>query len=281
LRNDCPKGHLRINFLDVGQGDSAIIDMPDGRMLLVDGGGAVGNPVDPGRTVIAPILRNRRRKHVDIAVLTHPHPDHFTGLASALTSVSVGEFWDNGQGEKDGAGPLYARLLADLRSRRVPIRRPSELCGTVFHFAQAQLRVLSPCPAIDPSLHGNNNSIILSISMGTKRAMLVGDAEETEESKLLKELRQQDLQADILKVGHHGSRTSSSAPFLDAVRPSWAVLSCGVRNRFGHPHPRTLNELSRRKIFPLRTDLLGGISWETDGERVWMSSAVSGRLSLP
>ncbi|HEY4104037.1 MAG TPA: ComEC/Rec2 family competence protein, partial [Polyangiaceae bacterium] len=103
---------LRASALDVGQGDSNLIDLPNGALMLIDGGGFVGSPVDPGKSVILPVLRARRRSRVDIVVLSHPHPDHFTGLLSALEELDLGEFWDTGQGEAEGAGPIYARLLA-------------------------------------------------------------------------------------------------------------------------------------------------------------------------
>src|SRR6185503_6873534 len=104
-RAGSPQGTLRVSALDVEQGDSTLVDLPDGGLLLVDAGGFVGSPVDPGRAVLKPLLRARRRDRIDIAVLSHPHPDHFGGLSSALSEVDVGEFWDSGQGEAEGAGP--------------------------------------------------------------------------------------------------------------------------------------------------------------------------------
>ena len=104
IRQGAPRGKLRVTVLDVGQGDSSIIDFPDGRAMLVDAGGLVGSPVDTGQAVVAPMFRVRRRKEIAVAALSHPHPDHFGGLAAALASVSVGEFWDTGQGESEGRG---------------------------------------------------------------------------------------------------------------------------------------------------------------------------------
>lgn len=261
-----PEGRLRISFLDVGQGDSALIDFPDGRAMVIDGGGAVGSPVDPGRTVLIPTLRAHRRTRVDVAVLTHPHPDHFIGLASALSSIQVGELWDNGQGEQVQAGPIYNGLLNGLRARAVPIMHPSSLCGSVRLFGTAELRVLAPCPNVTPLAHANDNSLVLDIRFGKHRALLVGDAEKEEEERLLATYGNA-LQADVLKVGHHGSNTSSSQEFLNAVRPRIAVVSCGVRNRFAHPSPKTLQSLRSRGATVLRTDRSGGVVWESDGTR--------------
>ena len=125
------------------------------------------------------------------------------------------------------------------------------------------LEVLAPCPGVAEDRSANDNSFVVRIRFGARAVLFVGDAEHEEEAELLR--RGADVRADVLKVGHHGSRTSSSAAFLDAVRPTTAVISCGVRNRFGHPHAPTLAALSGRGIRVLRTDLDGGVVITTDG----------------
>ncbi len=264
-----PRGELRVTVVDVGQGDCTLVDLPDGRALLVDGGGFVGSPVDPGTRVILPLLRARRRTRIDIAVLSHPHPDHFTGLASALPGVDVGEFWDTGQGEAEGAGATYAGLIRGLRRRHVPIRHPSWYCGRSVAAGGAVIQPLEPCPGYVPHGPANDNSIVLRISYGERSVLLVGDAEAHEEQLLLRDHASQ-LHADLLKVGHHGSRTSTTPPFLAAVRPSVATISCGVRNRFGHPRPETLAKLAAARVRALRIDRVGSVQWTTDGRRVAM-----------
>ncbi len=267
VRAGAPTGLLRVSVLDVGQGDSILLDLPDGSLMLVDGGGFVGSPVDPGKRVILPLLRSRRRKRVDIAVLSHPHPDHFTGLASALPELEVGELWDSGQGEDQGAGPVYASMLAALRARRVPIRRPDALCGAPRSFGGATVELLSPCPGYLPDEGANDNSMIVKVTYGKRAVLLVGDAEHDAEKGLLRR-GEGVLRADLLKVGHHGSRTSTSPEFLAAVQPSMAAISSGVRNRFGHPHPTALATLKAAGVEVLRTDRGGEIVWETDGVEV-------------
>jgi competence protein ComEC len=261
-REGRPEGVLRITMLDVGQGDSLLIDLPDGSALLVDGGGFVGSPVDPGLRVIVPLLRARRRSRLDRVVLSHPHPDHFGGLASIMAEVEVGEFWDSGQGEAQGAGTTYASMLGRLRERGVPVVRPNELCGHTLRAGGATVAVIAPCPGFDPNLGANDNSLVLRVSFGNKTALLVGDAEHAEEARLTS---LGDLHADVLKVGHHGSRTSTSPGFLAAVAPRFALISSGVRNRFGHPHPSTLDTLARSGIPALQTCRGGSIEWRTDG----------------
>jgi competence protein ComEC len=267
IRGGEPRGRLRVTALDVGQGDSLLVDLPDGRLLAVDGGGMVGSPFDPGLAVLVPTLRERRRPRVDVAVLSHPHPDHFLGLASALPRLDVGEVWDTGQGEDEGAGPVYAAMIAGLRARGVPVRRPEELCGAPRDFGGATLRVLSPCPSFTPFGSANDNSLVVHIAYGRRAVLLTGDAEREAEAALVARFGP-SLRADLLKVGHHGSRTSTGDALLAAVRPSLAIASCGVRNRFGHPHPSTLARLSAAGVPLARTDRGGALVWETDGESV-------------
>lgn len=273
-RAGAPRGRLVASVLDVGQGDSALIDFPDGSLWLIDGGGFVGSPVDPGRAVILPELQARRRSRIDVMVLSHPHPDHFTGLESVLRAVDVGEFWDTGQGLAQGAGPVYARIRGLLRERGVPVLGPAELCGERLR-GGVRVQVLSPCPRFVSGLGANDNSFVIRFSLGRRAFLFTGDAEHEAEAHLLASGAQ--LQADFLKVGHHGSRTSSTPAFLDAVQPRVASMSTGVRNRFGHPHTATLEKLRARGILAVRTDRFGAIRVETDGNRLDVRSVANGR----
>jgi len=273
-RAGAPRGELVASVLDVGQGDSSLIDFPDGSLWLIDGGGFVGSPVDPGRAVILPELRARRRSRIDVMVLSHPHPDHFSGLESVLSAVEVGEFWDTGQGLAQGAGPTYARIRALLRERNIPVRGPAELCGESLR-GGVRVQVLSPCPSFREGVGANDNSFVIRLSWGKRAFLFTGDAEQEAEAALL--ARGATLAADFLKVGHHGSRTSSSPAFLDAVRPSVATMSTGIRNRFGHPHAPTLEKLKARGIIALRTDRYGAVRLETDGAALGIVSVADGR----
>lgn len=267
-----PRGVLRATFIDVGQGDAALVDLPDGSAMLIDAGGLVGSPIDVGSRAVGAVLSARRRTRLAAVVLSHPHPDHFLGFASALARASPEAFWDTGQGEDEGAGGAYAALLADLRGRGVPILRPRDLCGSRM-MGGAVLDVLAPCPAPMPDRGANDNSFVLRIRYGARAFLFVGDAERAEESELLGSGA--DLRADVLKVGHHGSRTSSTPAFVARVNPEVAIVSCGGRNRFGHPHPTTLEHLSAIRVF--RTDRDGGVVVETDGQ-VLSTTPMNGRL---
>jgi competence protein ComEC len=270
VRAGRPQGQLRVTVLDVGQGDGILIDFPDGRAMLVDAGGIVGSPVDPGKRVILPLLRERRRKQIDVVVLSHPHPDHYGGLFSLAGQVEIREFWDSGLVRALYPQGRVAGFFDQLLRAGVVFKNAAQLCGRSQAFGAATVELLGPCPHFDRALSINDNSMVLKISYGKRAVLLTGDAERAQEQAILGH-HPGKLRADLLKLGHHGSRTSSSAALLKTVQPSLFVISSGVRNRFGHPHPQTLQVVQRAKQPLWRTDRRGALLWATDGQRVWWS----------
>ena len=270
-RAGAPRGLLRATFLDVGQGDAALVDLPDGEVISIDGGGLVGSPLDTGARVLAPALRARRRTTVAVSALSHPHPDHFLGLATGLANVRVGAVWDTGQGEAEGVSGGYARWLLQARSKGVPVLHPADVCGP-HDLGGALVEVLAPCPGPVVDRGPNDNSFVLRLSYGARAFLFVGDAEHEAEASLLA-LGASRLRADVLKVGHHGSRTSTSPAFLAAVHPSEAVISVGVRNRFGHPNATTLATLAAGQVNVWRTDRDGEVTATTDGASLEIHAA--------
>lgn len=236
-----PRGRLRVTFVDVGQGDAALLDLPDGKLMLIDAGGSVGRGPDPGSRVLLPLLKARRRSHIDVVVITHPHPDHYGGLSALLDQISMGEVWDNGQAEAEDPDGAYTKLLNKARRRGARVLTPRQLCEHSRHFAKARVEILWPCPRYQPALDLNDNSLVLRITHARASYLFTGDIEASAEDILLS--RHPDLRAQVLKVAHHGSRTSSTAAFIAAVQPRTAVISAGRFNRFGHPHPEVVARL--------------------------------------
>jgi competence protein ComEC len=230
--------------------------------MLVDGGGFVGSSVDPGTRVILPALRARRRQRLDVVVLSHPHPDHMLGLLSVVRALPVGELWDTGQYVRSGP-QAYRELIQAAEEGGVRILRPRDLCGRSRRFGGVHAEVLDPCPGVRPEHGANDNSLIVRLTYGEHGVVFAGDAEHFQEGELARRWRGPPI--TLLKVGHHGSRTSSTVDFLAALRPRLAVISSGVGNRFGHPHAEALERLAAARTGVARLDQLGSVVWESDG----------------
>ncbi|MBW1758438.1 MAG: MBL fold metallo-hydrolase, partial [Deltaproteobacteria bacterium] len=263
IAREQPSGLLRVSFIDVGQGDATLIDFPNGQLALVDTGQGGRHPA---ARELRGLLAARRRSRIDLVVITHGHPDHYGSLPNLVGEIEIGELWLNGQlltEEEDGA---MASLVSSAMARGTRVRFAPELCGRNPRFGGANLEVLWPCPRYDAALGLNDNSIAIRLAFGQHSFLLTGDLERESEGLLLAAGRIRP--ADVLKVGHHGSRTSTSPPFLLAVRPSLAVISSGAGNRYGHPSPEVVARLRQARARVLRTDLHGGVIITTDGERL-------------
>ncbi|MGH9367308.1 MAG: ComEC/Rec2 family competence protein [Thermoanaerobaculia bacterium] len=241
-----PRG-FSLEALDVGQGDALLLRW-GGHAMLVDGGGPFDlDARDFGRTRLLPKLLDRGVTRLDAVLLTHPHPDHALGLFAVLEELPVGRLWRSA-GEDEGG--LYASLEAEATRRGVPFA-PLE-AGTL-RLGGARLMVLQsggPRRKLDAV---NNQSVVAIFEKDGRRALLTGDAGAAVERDLLDAGALSTV--DVLKVGHHGSRGSTTDAFLAAVCPRVAILSCGRENRFGHPAPETLAALSAREVRLYRTDL--------------------------
>ena len=245
---------LRVTFLDVGQGDAALIELPDGPRLLVDGGPGGARRFDVGERVLAPFLWNRPLARLDVVALSHWDIDHSGGLAAVLTRFRVGEFWESGRAPAGAPDTVAA-----LARARVP-RRALE-AGQRVRLGSAVLTVLGPGPG--PPLAANDDSLVLRLDWRGLSLLLTGDLGARGEALMLE--RGGPLHVLALKVAHHGSRSSTGAPFLAAARPRVAVISVGARNPFRHPSPEALARLEAAGARVYRTDRDGAVILETDG----------------
>lgn len=268
-----PAGRLTLDLLDVGQGQSALITFPSARQWLVDAGGDPLASAGTGPRVLVPVLEGLGVRSLGTVVLTHPDPDHLVGGPAVLGRFPVAALWDNGQGEAEGAHPDYHEVLDEARGAGIPIRRTPDLCGE-HEVGGVRVEVLHPCHdplGFDPALSFNENSLVLRLVHGKVRMLLAGDLGAEGEALLLG--RGVDLRADLLVLGHHGSRTSSTPAFLDAVAPAAAAASCGPWNAHGMPHPEVRRALSRRAVRLFRTDRDGAVRAVSDGRVLSISSA--------
>jgi competence protein ComEC len=221
---------MTVTFLDVGQGDAIVIELPHGHAMLVDGGGSFDPAFDPGRSVIEPFLLRRHIDRLDLVVVSHPHPDHMNGLARIIERFPVGELWQSGE-TSEATG--YRALVAAAAAQRVRIAppRPIQLMGV-------DIAVLGPRGGANLGRSTNDNSLVLKLSHGGHSLLLPGDIEQSSETELL--ANSSALHADVLKAPHHGSRTSSTPGFVAAVAPRVAVFTAGADNHFGFPHAEVL-----------------------------------------
>lgn len=252
-----PDGYLHVAFLDVGQGDAIWIQTPSGRHILVDGGRypSVLNE-EVGRQM------GLWRREVDVVIATHPDADHVAGLPGLWERYRVGQLWTDG--ETEGSAD-YNALLAIAAETQTPIHT-AQAGGVIMVGDGVRLEVLHPNGPI-MSEERNENSVSLRLVYGNFSLLLTGDAGEATERAMIQNGR--PVQAVVFKAGHHGSDTSSTAPFLATVRPQIVVISVGAENNFGHPSPAVLERLAAAGAAVLRTDQLGTIEVITDGEQMW------------
>lgn len=251
---------LRVSFLDVGQGDSILITFPHGSTWLVDGGPAT-EAWSAGIRVIMPELSHRQIRQLDRVILSHPDLDHLGGLEDLYDFLRIREFvWNEAhRGSATLGGPLRS-LLERAWGQRQEARSIRHLVGGTLEGVDWTLI------PVRTGNQSNNSSLVLRLSYQSKAFLFTGDLEEKGEERLLELHRQLGfaLRSDVLKVAHHGSKTSTRAPILDAVKPRWAVISAGQSNSYGHPHGVTLRALRSRAIRVLRTDIHGMTEFEVD-----------------
>jgi competence protein ComEC len=266
-------GSLEITAIDVGQGDSLLIVSPAGKTMLVDGGGSIGplhGEFDYGEDVVSPYLWSRGIHHLDVIVLTHAHGDHIGGLPRLLENFSPDELWLG----INPPTPALKHLIEIAACKRVNICK--HVRGDELSWSGTSIRIVSPPPDYQPKLQPkNDDSLAFLISYGKTNALLTGDLERKMETLVANE----GVHADLLKVAHHGSATSTTPELIAAVQPKFAVISDGFRNAFGHPRGIVLERLQDAHVSVYRTDLLGVVTFWLDGNRVTARPGILDRES--
>lgn len=281
------RGELTVTVLDVGQGDGVVVELPAGGVIVVDGGLRAGS-ADAGSSVMAPFLRRRGHRRIDVMVASHPHPDHIGGLVALLEQFEVGELWaapgwESARSDEARSAPLWSQLLAIASRRGVSLRPPRDAhlqgvevlvrgpcldgphdphSGDGADEDVAAILPLGPCRiGARPGLGHNDNSVVLQLRFAGRSILLPGDIEREGERALIARAAREPAVAavDVLKAPHHCSRTSSSEELLALLRSRVVVCSVGRKNRFGFPHPEIVSRYAAAGVTLLRTDRDGAV----------------------
>ncbi len=253
-------GTLRVSVLDVGQGDSILIQSPAGKTMLVDAG-----DTDAGSRVVAG-LKARGVTSLDAAVASHAHADHIGGYQAVLSQFSVGTFYDSGY---PSTSSIYENLLTTIDKKNIKFITPTA-GQTIDLDPDVRIDVLSPDGKNTGEIH--DNMLVLRLSYGSTSFLLTGDMPDTLEKQIASSFKP----TTVLKVGHHGSRTSSSAAFLTAIKPEVAIISVGAGNSYGHPTGEALGRLQTVGAKVYRTDQAGTVTVTTDGNTYTVATDKTG-----
>jgi competence protein ComEC len=270
-------GKLELTAVDVGQGDSLLVGLPDGKTMLVDAGGipVFGHrpkpKIDIGEDVVSPYLWSREIHRVDLMAVTHMHEDHVGGMVALLENFRPKELWIGATPEQDPAWKAIQQKAALVGTKVVRMHE-----GIAFALGGVQFNVLAPALDYEPTNTArNNDSLVLQLTYGKHVFLLTGDVEKQVEAHLLTEQKLGKI--DVLKVAHHGSKTSSTEAFIEAIRPAFALISVGQDNLYHHPTPEVIQRLERAHAEVMRTDITGLITVRSDGHRLEVERGNSAR----
>jgi Predicted hydrolase (metallo-beta-lactamase superfamily) len=244
---------MKVSYIDVGQGDSILVQV-NGKTLLIDAG-----PNDSTDKLMS-YLNKQNIKKLDFIVATHPHEDHIGAMDTVIKKYNIGEFYAP---KKMTTTKTFENMITALKSKNIKI-------NTAAAGVSLDLGKNVKCEMIAPNGKDyenlNNYSAVIKITYGNSKFLFMGDTEKLSEKEILN--KNYDISCDVLKLGHHGSSSSSSKAFLDKTAPKIAIVSCGKNNDYGHPHKETLEEMKKRNVQVYRTDIDGSIVLISDGKKI-------------
>lgn len=243
---------MTVEFVDVGQGDCEFVELPDGKCMLIDSGEKYC------ADMVEEKIKNEGYTCIDYLIVTHPHTDHMGGMSQIISDFDIGKIY---MPYATSNTKTFENMLEAIDSKGMTINTAK--AGVAISFSdEITGEFLAPVGSNYDEL--NNYSAVLKLTYNDVSFLFTGDAEDISENEML-ENSYSDLDADVLKVGHHGSRYSTSEDFLNAVSPQYAVIECGEDNKYGHPHSETVTKLESKGVDIYRTDLNGSITFVTDG----------------
>lgn len=252
--NKTESTNLKVHYIDVGQGDSILVQLPNGQTSLIDGG-----PGNSSKTVVN-YLKKQNVKKIDYLVVTHPHEDHIGGLPEVIKSFDIGKIY---MPEVTHTTKAFENLLLAIKNKdkKITITKAGDVL-----IDEKNIKYEALAPNSDSYDNLNNYSIVLKLKYKNNAFLFMGDAEKPSEDEIL--AAGYDIKADVIKVGHHGSNSSSGGKFITNVSPKHAVVSCGKGNSYGHPHKETVNRFTGNNIKLYRTDKDGTIVFTSDGDKI-------------
>lgn len=244
---------MLVHYIDVGQGDSELIQTPDSKTMLIDAG------TNGSAASLINYLKSRKVSKIDYLILTHPHEDHIGGADEVIKNFDVIHVY---MPKVTTTTKAFEDVVNIMKLKGLKASQPTP--GTAFKLGDANCTVLGPVNSNPEDM--NTYSIVLKLTYGKNSFLFTGDAQTSGEEDMIG--KGYDLSADVLKIGHHGSHTSTSQDFLDAVNPKYAVISCGKGNDYGHPHKEAIDRLKTKKIPVYRTDECGTMIASSDGKTI-------------
>jgi len=253
-------GQLKAHFLDVGQGDSILIQLPNGQNMLIDAGTS-----EAGGSVVS-YLKEQGINKIHYLVATHPHADHVGGMIAVVQSLAVEKVY---MPRVIHTTKIFEDLLETIKAKGLKINK-AQAGVTVINQNGIKASFVAPCGS--GYERPNNYSAVLKVQYGSTAFLLTGDAESVSEQEMI--ASGANLKADVLKVGHHGSKSSTTQAFLSSVSPKYAVISCGAGNSYGHPHQEVLDRLKKAGVQTYRTDTQGTVIITSDGKTLTIKTLV-------